>query len=134
MALWKQNGGYYCDFTVNGERYRQTLETGDRREAIQRERDLMARAKQGKLASGVTAEFSRLAFSLAVDRYLAERSVTVIKATVGQETSHFKPMREFFATKRLNQVSADDIRQYQAHRLALGKHPRSETAGMRGRS
>jgi integrase len=108
---------------VNGQRVRQTLETTDKREAIQRERDLIARAREGKLASGVTAEFSRSAFSPAVDRFLKERSVTVLQATVGQERSHFKPMREFFGAKRLNQVSADDVRQYQAKRLAQRKHP-----------
>ena len=58
-----------------------------------------------------------------MDRYLKERSVTVLQATVGQESSHFKLMREFFGAKRLNQVSAGDIRQYQAKRLTQGKHP-----------
>jgi integrase len=123
MALRKRKGIYHCDFTVNGERHRQTLETGDKREAIQKERDLMAQAREGKLASGVTAEFSRLPFSVAAERYLEERSVTAIQATVKQETSHFKSIGDFVGAKRLNQISADDVRQYQAHRLALGRHP-----------
>jgi integrase len=123
MALRKRNGTYHCDFMVNGQRYRQTLETGDRREAVQREHDLVARSKQGALASGVTAEFSRTLFAQAVDKYLAERSIRVINATARQEGSHFKQMRAFFAAKRLNQITADDIRTYQAHRLAQGRHP-----------
>ncbi len=72
MALRKRNGIYHCDFVLSGQRYRQTLETGDKREAVQKERDLIARAKEGKLASGVTAEFSRLGFDAGLDRYLAE--------------------------------------------------------------
>ena len=123
MALYKRNGIYHSDFVVNGQRFRQTLETRDWREAIKRENDLKARAREGKLASGVTAEFSRLAFSQAVNRFMKERSITMLKATVGQETSHFKPMKEFFGAKRLNQVTADDIRLYQAERLSQGKHP-----------
>jgi integrase len=132
VAIYKRNGIYHCDFTVNGERYRQTLETGDKREAIQRERDLIARAKEGKLAAGTTAEFSRLMLSAALDRYLNEcalrspqfkadgRPIDPRKTWAGWVTT---PLRTFFAAKRLNQINADDIRQFQAHRLAQGKHP-----------
>ena len=123
MAIYKRNGVYHCDFMVNGDRYRQTLETGDKREATQKERDLIRDAKEGKLASGVTAEFSRLAFAAAADRFLEERSVTVLGSTVKQEGSYFKGMRGAFAGKRLNQIGADDVRQYQASRLAEGKRP-----------
>jgi integrase len=118
---------------VNGQRYRQTLETGDKREAVQRERDLITRAKEGKLATGTTAEFSCLIFCQALDRYLEERAVTSQAET--QEKGHpFDPrkswegylterLRSFFAGKRLNQITADDIRSYQADRLKQGKHP-----------
>ena len=44
MALYKRHGIYHCDFVVNGQRFRQTLETRDWREAMQRENDLKARA------------------------------------------------------------------------------------------
>ena len=57
MALRKRNGTYHCDFMVNGQRYRQTLETGDRREAVQRERDLMAQAKQGSAGVRILVSF-----------------------------------------------------------------------------
>jgi integrase len=123
MAIYRRKGFYHCDFSVNGQRYRQTLETGDRRDAIQRERDLIARAREGKLASGATAEFSRMPFAPASEKYLAERSVTVVNETIKQERSHFKALREFLAAKKLNQVTADDIRQYHARRLGLGKQP-----------
>ena len=130
MALRKRNGIYHCDFTVNGQRCRQTLATRDKREAVQRERDLIAQAKAGKLAVGITAEFSRLLFGPALDRYLAELSVQ----RAGQGESHVDPRRTwegyltarlhpFFASQRLNQITADDVRQYQAHRLGQGKHP-----------
>jgi integrase len=32
-------------------------------------------------------------------------------------------LRPFFEAKRLNQITADDIRAYQAHRHLAGKHP-----------
>src|SRR5438034_4482800 len=74
MALRKRNGTYHCDFMVNGQRCRQTLETRDRREAVQRERDLMAQAKQGKLA-GRLVDLARVNLSEAFDR-LPERTRT----------------------------------------------------------
>ncbi len=119
--IYKRNGIYHCDFSVNGQRVRQTLDTGDGREAIQRERDLIAQVKEGKLASGVTAELARMMFCPALDRYLAERSIEI--ETARQEGRMTKPLRGFFSAKRLNQIAADDVRQYQAHRLSEGKHP-----------
>jgi integrase len=129
MALYKRNGIYHCDFVVNGQRYRQTLETTDWREATQKENDLKARAREGKLASGMTAEFARLGFEAALDRYLAELFVDrqdnardPRKSWEGRLTECLRP---FFASKRLNQIAADDVRAFQAHRLQEGKHPNS---------
>lgn len=64
-----------------------------------------------------------MAFPQAVERYLEERSLTVIPATVGQEKTHFRTLGDSLGAKRLNQITGDDIRQYQAHRLAKGRHP-----------
>lgn len=104
----------------------QTLETTDWGEVKQKENDLIALAKQAKLASSMTAEFSRLLFSQALDRYLAERAVEtqaevkLRKSWEGRLTGRLRP---FFTAKRLNQISADDIRQYQADGLGRGKNP-----------
>jgi integrase len=129
MSLRLRGGIYHCDFVINGQRVRQTLETSDWREARQRERDKIRDAKEGKLASGTTAEFSRLLFPHAIDRYLAELAVqrpgSVRRA--GQPHKSWEGdltnrLRSFFEGKRLNQISADDIRAYQAERLGKGKH------------
>jgi integrase len=128
MALYKRNGIFHCVFSVNGQGYRQTLETADRREAIQRERDLISRAKEGKLASGMTAEFSRMVFGAALERYLKERAAMCGEADKPKQSKSWdryvtEPLRPFFAAKQLNQITADDIRLHQAHRLGQGKHP-----------
>jgi integrase len=126
----KRSKTYYCDFTVNGQRVRQTLETRDWREATQLENDLKARAREGKLASGSTAEFSRLTFGNAVDRYLAELAVRRPGSVRHAENPRqswegdlTNRLRDFFSAKRLNQISADDIRAFQARRIGQGKHP-----------
>jgi len=118
MALYKRNGIFHCDFSVNGQRYRQTLETADRREAIQRERDLISRAKEGKLASR-TESLARVPVNEAFDRYLKERELEISNARHEWDCS--KPLRAFFNGKRLNQITADDIRAYQAYRVGQGK-------------
>src|SRR5712692_4054634 len=61
------------------QRYRETLETTDRREAIQRERDLIAQAKEGKLASKTEA-LARVLLPEAFDRYLKERELEISNA------------------------------------------------------
>jgi integrase len=135
MAYYKRQGIYHCDFTINGQRYRQTLETTDWREAKKREDELKARAGEGKLASGITAEFSRLFFDAAADRYLAEvvlqRPGSLRPAAQKSggdprkswEGDLIERLRPFFRCKRLNQITADDVRAYQAERIGRGKHP-----------
>lgn len=128
--IYQRHGIYYGDFTVHGQRVRQTLETADWREAKQRERDLIARAREGQLACGRTAEFSRLLFDHAVDRYLEELAVQrpgsvrrvgePRKSWEGDLTNRLRP---FFAGKRLHQITADDVRAYQAKRLGQGRNP-----------
>jgi len=47
MAIYKRNENLsFGDFSVNGQRFRQTLESTDKREAVQAERDLIARARK----------------------------------------------------------------------------------------
>jgi hypothetical protein len=130
MSLRLRGGIYHCDFVINGQRVRQTLETSDWREAKQRERDKIKDTKEGKLASGTTAEFSRLLFPNAVDKYLAEiavqrpgsvrRAGQPRKSWEGDLTNRLRP---FFGGKRLNQITAEDVRAYQAERMGKGKHP-----------
>jgi integrase len=128
--IYQRRGIYHCDFTVHGQRVRQTLETTDRREAVQRERDLIARAREGKLACGRTAEFSRLLFDHAVDRYLEELAVERPESVrrAGEPRNSWEGdltnrLRPFFGSRRLNQITADDMRAYQAKRLGQGKNP-----------
>jgi hypothetical protein len=91
--------------------------------------------REGKVASGVTAEFSRFSFELAADRYLAEvalqRPGSVRKSAQmpggdprkSWEGDLMERLRPFFVGKRLNQITADDVRAYQAERIGKGKHP-----------
>ncbi len=50
MSLYKREKIYWTDFSVNGQRYRESLDTTDWREAQSREKELISQASQGKLA------------------------------------------------------------------------------------
>jgi integrase len=135
MALYKRNGIYHCDFVVNCQRFRQTLETRDWREAIKRENDLKARAREGTLASGRLASLARLYVDQAFDLYLPQHEAEIhvkrmargmedpkLEASYAKsEQSHAKPVRAFFSGKRLRQVTAENIQAYQTHRIGEGK-------------
>ena len=79
MALFKRRRIYWTDFSLNGRRFRISLETEDWREAERREKQKISEAHQGKLTP-VTQQFARLAFSEAADRLLAERTHTWLPA------------------------------------------------------
>jgi hypothetical protein len=79
MALFRRGKWWWADFSVNGVRYRlpmrdeNGLRTKDWREANRCQKELIAEAEAGKLSvSGQS--FARLAFDVALDRNLADRS------------------------------------------------------------
>jgi len=99
MALFKRGKWWWTDFSVNGVRYRQPIRdeqgrsTKDWREALSREKELVAQAQAGSLTvSGQS--FARLAFTEALDRYLADRSAHVAPRSKRTESDHAKPLRE----------------------------------------
>ena len=75
MALFRRNKTWWSDFSTNGQRYRQSLRTTDWREAQAGEKALITQASQGKLTP-TSQQFARLAFSEALDRYLAGKKQT----------------------------------------------------------
>ena len=119
MATFKRGKNWWTDFSVNGQRFRQSLDTTDWREALQNEKDLIARAKEGKL-SIAGQSFARLAFPEALDRYLLDRSAHVAPRSHRTETDHAKPLRTYFATVPVGRISADAILAYIRERKGEG--------------
>ena len=124
MSLYKRNKTWWTDFSINGQRYRQSLDTSDWREGQHKEKELIAQASQGKLTPSGQS-FARLGFSEAAARFLEQRKVEVSEGTWQTEKDKMKPLQGFFSRMRINQVSADAIRTYQAHRHTAGRHPRT---------
>ena len=91
MALVKRGKTWHCHFFVDGQRFRQSLETSDWREAQAKEKELIALASQGKLAPA-SQQFSKLNVSEAIERYLADRAAHVQPISRRSEYDHAKPL------------------------------------------
>ncbi len=85
MALYKRRKTWWTDFSVNGQRYRQSLDTTDWRQAQAKEKELIAQATNGNLTPA-SQQFSRLAFRVAVERYLANRKLDLSLPSHKKET------------------------------------------------
>src|ERR1700746_832859 len=120
MSLYKRNDTWWTDFSVNGQRFRLSLDTSDWREAQRQEKDKISDAQKGKIAPS-SQQFPRLSFSQAADRFLSQRVVEVSANTLSTESDQMKALKSFFGSTPVNRISADDVRSYQAHRHEQGR-------------
>jgi integrase len=111
MALYKRNRTWWTDFSVNGQRFRQSLDTKDWRAAQAKEKELITQASQGNLAAS-NQQFARLALTEALDRYLTDRSARVAARSHRSESDHAKPLRTFFAVTPVNRITTEMILDY----------------------
>ena len=115
--IYKRKGRWHLDVTMAGVRYREALDTTDRREAKEREKDRIAAIKQGKGASKTGREFARKPFNEAASVYLEERKPHVAARTLQIETERLRPLRRHFGARQVSQLKAEDISAYQTVRL-----------------
>jgi integrase len=118
--IYKRGKQWHMDATIRGERYRESLGTSDRREALNLEKKRIAEIQQGKAATAADREFARLVFGEAADAFLRERPGHVSERSVQFEKERLKPLKEFFEHKQVGKIRADDIRAYQRTRLEAG--------------
>src|SRR5579885_2933953 len=66
--IYKRIGHWHLDVTIHGVRYREALNTTDKRQAKELEKNRIAEIKQGKNASKTGREFARKPFCEGVPR------------------------------------------------------------------
>jgi integrase len=115
MSLFKRNKTWWTDFSVNGVRYRQSLDTTDWRQAQAMEKELIADATKGKLAPA-SKKFARLAFNEAADRYLETRSLELSDRSYQKERQLLVEPRRFFASAALMRIGAEELLAYRQER------------------
>ena len=119
MSLYKRNGIWWTHFFLNGDRYRESLDTTDRREALKREKQRIADVTEGRnLASH--KHFARWPFSKAVDHYLNGLKLNLSESSIRTETERAQPLRAFFKERPLARITAPMVDQYQAQRKEQG--------------
>lgn len=118
--IYKRGNHWHMDAMVNGVRYREALDTTDRRKALSLEKDRVSEIQQGKGASPSGKAFGRRPFSDVADAWLEERKGHIAERSIQFEKERLKPLREYFGRNTLAKIRADDIRSYQKHRLDKG--------------
>ena len=125
MAIFRRGKWWWTDFSVNGMRYRQPIRdkggqrTKDWREALSREKEMIADAQSGRLSSGGQS-FARLAFSEAVKRYLADRVARIQQKTAQIERERATQLKKYFGTMTVSRISTDAVLAYIAERKLAG--------------
>ncbi|MDQ3818837.1 MAG: hypothetical protein M3362_14330, partial [Acidobacteriota bacterium] len=111
MRLYKRDKIWWVDFSVNGQRFRLSLDTTDKRKAPSLANEKITQAQQGKL-SVASQSFARLAFGEAADRYIASRSLELSLSSQAKEKQLLVKLREFFQATSLNRITADMVSAY----------------------
>ena len=118
--IYKRGQHWHMDSMVNGVRYREALDTTDKREAVALEKKRVGEIQQGKGASKSGREFARLPFTKAAEAFLEDRAGRVAERTIQFEKERIKALSVFFGEKPLLRIKADDINAYQKLRLSSG--------------
>ena len=119
MAIFRRNRTWWTDFSLNGQRFRQSLGTTDWRHAQSKEKELIAQASQGKL-SIKAQQFARLNFLEASERYLTDRLPNLAPRSIETERERLKPLRAYFGSIPVSRISSDMLRAYIADRKKAG--------------
>jgi hypothetical protein len=100
LRYFKRNKTWWADFSVNGQRFRVSLETTDRRAAVGVANKKLAQAEHGKL-SATSQSFARLAFGEAAEKYLGTRKLDLAKSSLAKETQLLVKLKKFcdYSTK-----------------------------------
>jgi integrase len=123
--IYKRKGRWHLDVTLHGVRYREALDTTDKRAAKDLEKKRIAEISQGKGASKTGRAFARKPFSEAATAYLEERKPHVAERTVQFEKERLGPLTKHFGEKLLLRFKAEDVSGYQAARLRAGMSGRT---------
>jgi integrase len=118
--IYKRGGHWHLDVTIAGVRYREALDTTDKREAKELEKKRITAISQGKAASKAGRVFVRKPFAEAAAVYQDERRPHVAERTMQFERERLKPLCAHFGDRPLLRIKAEDIAAYQTARLNAG--------------
>src|SRR5215467_8242899 len=115
MALTKRGKTWHCHFVVNGQRFRQSLETKDRSQAQSKEKELIGQVMEGKITQTSTS-LARQPFGQAADDYVTARKLELAPASKAKEKQLLVQLRAYFRQEPLTSITAKRIIEYRAWR------------------
>jgi hypothetical protein len=119
MALWKRGPIYWTDFSIDGERFRLSLETSDEREAKRFEKEKIKQAMDGHIHSKVVP-LSKLLLKDALNPYLADYKPHVMANTWISEKERLHQVQKLIGDTMVRRITPDIIKQYIARRVEAG--------------
>src|ERR1700730_17175832 len=119
MSLYKRRRTYWTDFSVNGQRFRVSLDTSDWREAQRQEKEKISDAQQGRLTPA-GQQFARLSFREAAERYVESRSLDLAERSRAKEKELLSHPKRYFAAIPLSRLTPEMLRDYLAKRKMAG--------------
>ncbi|HKQ03727.1 MAG TPA: site-specific integrase [Blastocatellia bacterium] len=117
MRLYKRDEIWWLDVTIDGQRYRMSLDTSDKRAARGRANERISEIEQGKFTK-TGQNFAKLAFGEAAKRYLEGRRLELAPATLVNEQQLLVKLKEFFQASPVARISAEDILAYREWRAS----------------
>src|SRR5947209_2997965 len=111
MRLYKREDTWWLDVTINGQRYRMSLDTSDKRAARGRANERISEVEQGKFTK-TGQNFAKLAFGEASTRSLEGRRLELAPVTLAKEKQLLVKLKEFFQASPVARITADDILAY----------------------
>ena len=122
MRLYKREDTWWLDVTINGQRYRMSLDTSDKRAARGRANERISEVEQGKFTK-TGQNFAKLAFGEASTRSLEGRRLELAPVTLAKEKQLLVKLKEFFQASPVARITADDILAYRDWRPSQGVGP-----------
>jgi hypothetical protein len=122
MSLYKRGRTWHTDFTVNGQRFRQSLDTTDWREAQAKEKERIAQASEGKLASN-GVKYARLGFTEAAERYRESRKLELSETSQLKERHLLVQPCLFFKSDMLSRICSERLHSYREWRIGQKVSP-----------
>ena len=119
MALVKRGKTWHTHFFIDGQRFRQSLETSDWREAQSKEKDLIAAAKAGKVAT-TRQEIARMTFAEAAKRFREDRLSRLAPASVQTEKERARRINRELGAVPVHSISVADVTDYIRQRKSAG--------------
>ncbi len=122
MALVKRGKTWHTHFFLDGQRFRQSLETSDWREAQAKEKELITQATQGNIVASHQG-FAKLPFAQAATSYLNGRKLELSESSQKKERQLLVKPREFFQDKCLTKITAEDVLRFREWRSETSVGP-----------